>query len=209
MQDQDLADCVKAEKMWDTVMEYLPERFRKKPLLKKLLYSGLNGGRYRTYSNGWEVFNYPLGELDPQFKRDLLDWELVSAKVPLFSQLRQFNDVAIELYKNNNLYTPLLTTPVEIPVEIKDGKPIDLSYKAGCRILESGEFILIQGLALDLIDQGCVLLAPEHDGLVVVREGGLKESAISFPTLEKLGKGVFDWDFKISITELEEKFSDN
>jgi hypothetical protein len=42
MQDQDLADCVKAEEMWGTVMEYLPDRFSKKPLLKKLLYSALN-----------------------------------------------------------------------------------------------------------------------------------------------------------------------
>lgn len=49
-------------------MKYMFERFRKKSLLKKLLYSGLNGGSYKIYSNGWEAFNYPLGELDPQLR---------------------------------------------------------------------------------------------------------------------------------------------
>jgi hypothetical protein len=203
MHNKDLEDCVKAEDMWGTVMSYLPERFQNKRLLKKLLYSGLNGGSYKSYTNGWNEFNYPLGDKDPQFEQDLLDWESASEKVPLFSQLRQFNRRAIELYKDNNLYTPLIPSPVKIPIEFKDGKVLDTSYKAGCRLLGSGELILMQGLAVDLIEQGCILLAPEHDGLVVTRVSGLEDS-MTFPTLERLGREIFGWEFQKSITELSE-----
>ena len=182
LRSAELDKIVRSGKMWELVMDELPTKFKRKPFLKKLLYSGLNGGSPRTFSNGWAEMGYLQGIKDPQWDLDLLEWETISQQVLLFKELKRFNDTTMQLVRTNQLYTPFSSQPVQLPTGKGTGTG-ERSYIAGSRILGSIETLTIISLICDHVLKGGIILAPEHDGVVLAIPPGTtvgKEDTLNF-----------------------------
>lgn len=183
----ELTERVQGENMWQYVIENLPCIFNKKSFLKKILYSGLNGGYSSKFSNGCAELGFT--ENDPKFLEAVKLFEQAKEKEILFTSLDKFNKNATLLQERKNLFSVLSLQPI---IDLKQNESYKLGHKAGSRILVSSEQLLIYALATDFIQSGAVILAPEHDGMVVLPCPGFK---LSTPCFDHVSKVVFNWKF--------------
>lgn len=98
---------------------------------------------------------------DPAFKEAVEHLKNEKEKVGLFRSLETFNQRATELQGENALYPVLYSDPVH-GLQSKSKKK-KLGHSAGYRVLVCSEQLLIYSLAVDLIQSGAIILAPEHD----------------------------------------------
>jgi hypothetical protein len=168
----ELTDRVLGGDMWKYVIQNLPQLFNKKSFLKKILYSGLNGGYPSTFSNGWAELGFK-DEKDEKFFEAVKLFKEAKQKEILFTSLDKFNQRATLLQERNSLFSVLSLQPIQ-NINIKKNETKKLGHRAGSRVLASSEQLLMYALATDFIQSGAIILAPEHDGMVVLPSPGFK-----------------------------------
>jgi hypothetical protein len=121
----------------------------------------------------------------------------------LFTSLDKFNQRATLLQENKTLFSVLSLDPIKnVKINIKKNETEKLGHRAGSRVLASSEQLLMYALASDFVQGGAIILAPEHDGMVVLLSPRFKLSPTCF---EHVSKVVFNWKFPYEYKEMNSK----
>ena len=166
MNSPELTERVLGGNMWEYVIKNLPPLFNKKSFLKKILYSGLNGGHPSTFTNGWAELGYK-NEKDEKFLEAVKKIE--QEKEVLFISLDKFNQRATLLQENKSLFSVLSLDSIKnVNINIKKNETEKLGYRVGSRVLASSEQLLMYALVFDFVQGGAIILAPEHNPSIIL-----------------------------------------
>jgi hypothetical protein len=142
-------------------MENLPPVFHQKAFLKKILYSGLNGGYPSTFSNGWALLGCK-DEKDEKFLELVELFQEAKQKEILFTSLDNLNSRATQLQARGGLFSVLSLDSIKnVNIKVKKNETEKLEHRAGSRVLASSEQLLMYALAADFVKSGAIILAPD------------------------------------------------
>ncbi len=145
-------------------------------------------------------------EKDENFLEAVKLFEEAKQKEVLFTSLDKFNSRATLLQEKGCLFSVLSLDPIKnVNINIKKNETEKLGHCAGSRVLASSEQLLMYALATNFVQSGAIILAPEHDGMVVLPSPGFKLKTTCFDHVSKV---VFNLDFPFEYKEINSKSID-